>query len=61
MFVQVEVELNSPDNEISESVRWIAHGPRCEVKKYSGYTINGCDYHTKSRDNEQVQQNSEKN
>ncbi|XP_024172237.1 uncharacterized protein LOC112178311 [Rosa chinensis] len=36
---RVELELNSPENEISESLRWLAHGPR--------YTVNGSDYHTK--------------
>lgn len=39
-------------------MRWIAHGPREEVIKYSGYAINGCDYHTKSHDDSHVQQNS---
>ncbi|KAM5554055.1 hypothetical protein ABKV19_026006, partial [Rosa sericea] len=55
---KVELELNIPENEISETLRWLAHGPRCEVKKFSGYTVNGSDYHTKAWDNEHVQQNS---
>ncbi|KAM1807924.1 hypothetical protein ACFX11_030863 [Malus domestica] len=56
--MQVEDELNVPNNHISETLRWIAHGPRDEVTKYSGYSVNGCNFHTKSRDDSQVTQNS---
>ncbi|XP_050160368.1 uncharacterized protein LOC126633878 [Malus sylvestris] len=55
---KVEDELNVPNNHISETLRWIAHGPRDEVTKYSGYSVNGCNFHTKSRDDSQVTQNS---
>ena len=56
--MQVEDELNVPNNHISETLRWISHGPRYEVTKYFGCSVNGCNFHTKSRDASQVTQNS---
>ena len=56
-YIQVADELNSSNN-ISNTLNWIAHGPRFDVIKYPGYIINGCQYHTKDRDNLRVNQNS---
>lgn len=56
--MQVEDELVDPNNDISSTLKWIAEGPREAVKKYAGYSIDGCHFHTKSHDNSHVQQNS---
>nr|CAN69065.1 hypothetical protein VITISV_021314 [Vitis vinifera] len=46
-----EVEVAIVDKEpLSETLRWIAHGPTHYVSKYHGYVINGCRYNTKDRD-----------
>ncbi|RVW59097.1 hypothetical protein CK203_113303 [Vitis vinifera] len=44
--------------DISNTLRWLAHGPTHQVVKYLGYIINGCRYHTKERDMTCVTQNS---
>ncbi|RVW62174.1 hypothetical protein CK203_062575 [Vitis vinifera] len=44
--------------DISNTLRWLAHGPTHQVVKYPGYIINGCRYHTKERDMTCVTQNS---
>ncbi|KAL6350674.1 hypothetical protein AAG906_028127 [Vitis piasezkii] len=43
---------------ISETLRWIAHGPTHYVSKYHGYVINGSHYNTKDCDELRVTQNS---
>ena len=55
---KVEQQLNSSSHGISESLRWIAQGPRLEVIKYSGYVINDCRFYTKELDDARVVQNS---
>lgn len=50
--------LNEPNNNISNKLEWIAHGPCQEVYKYSGYDINGYRYHTKELDDKRINQNS---
>src|ERR1051325_10228490 len=45
--------------QVSDNLRWIAHGPHPCVITYNGYVINGCRYHTKCLDNNQSVQNSE--
>ncbi|TYJ99669.1 transposase [Cucumis melo var. makuwa] len=44
--------------EISDNLRWIAHGPHPFVIKYNSYAINGYHYHTKSYDKNRSVQNS---
>ena len=44
--------------EVSDSLRWIAHGPHPFVIKYNSYVVNGCHYHTKSHDQNRNVQNS---
>ncbi|RVW24082.1 hypothetical protein CK203_091324 [Vitis vinifera] len=54
-----EVEVVIADKEpISETLRWMAHGPTHYVAKYHGYVINGCQYNTKDHDELRVTQNS---
>ena len=48
-FKQVEVAIADKE-PLSETLRWIAHGPTHYVSKYHGYVINGCRYNTKDRD-----------
>ncbi|XP_058202686.1 uncharacterized protein LOC131317134 [Rhododendron vialii] len=55
---KVADELNSNKKHISNTLKWIAQGPRFDVIKYSGYIINGYRFHTKDRDNSRVTQNS---
>ncbi|KAA0053269.1 transposase [Cucumis melo var. makuwa] len=43
---------------VSNTIRWLAHGPNCGVMTYEGYMVNGCSYHTKSRDDHRTVQNS---
>ncbi|KAL9422451.1 hypothetical protein AB3S75_034677 [Citrus x aurantiifolia] len=40
--LKIEQQLNSSSHGISESLRWIAQGPRLEVIKYSEYVVNDC-------------------
>ena len=55
MQIEVAIGNNEP---ISETLKWIAHGPSHYVSKYHGYVINGCRYHTKERDDLRATQNS---
>ncbi|KAL4037167.1 hypothetical protein IC575_000754 [Cucumis melo] len=43
---------------VSNTIRWLAHGPNCGVMTYEGYMVNGCSYHTKSRGDNRTVQNS---
>ncbi|KAL4038582.1 hypothetical protein IC575_002204 [Cucumis melo] len=54
----VALALEVPQNSITHSLRWIAHGPSPDMATYSGYMINGYYYHTKSRDDIRRVQNS---
>ena len=49
LFIQVEVAIGN-EEPVSETLKWIAHGPSHYVFKYHDYVINGCHYHTKERD-----------
>ncbi|KAA0053557.1 hypothetical protein E6C27_scaffold190G001230 [Cucumis melo var. makuwa] len=55
---KVEMELATGDVEVSDNLRWIAHGPHPIVTTYNSYAINGCHYHTKSQDKNKTVQNS---
>lgn len=57
-YVQVAHELSHQNNNISENLRWITHGPRFKVIKYQGYSVNKCRYHVKGKDDQRVHQNS---
>ena len=48
LSIQVEVSI-AKHEPISETLRWITHGPNHYVSKYHGYIINGCRCHTKER------------
>ncbi|KAL0546957.1 hypothetical protein IC582_016876 [Cucumis melo] len=43
---------------VSNTIRWFAQGPNCGVMTYERYMVNGCSYHTKSRDDHRTVQNS---
>ena len=57
LSIQVEVVIGN-EKPISETFKWIAHGPSHYVFKYHGYVINGCHYHTKDRDDLRATENS---
>ena len=50
-------EVGKKEN-ISKELEVLAMGPNRAAKKFSGYVINGCRYHTKSRDAKCTTQNS---
>ena len=56
-FKQVKVAIADKE-PISETLRWIAHGPTHYVSKYHGDVINGSHYNTKYRDELRVTHNS---
>ncbi|KAL0559505.1 hypothetical protein IC582_004118 [Cucumis melo] len=58
LSTRVALALEVPKNSITPSLRWIAHGPSPHVATYSGYIINGYQYHTKRRDDIRRVQNS---
>ena len=51
--LQVEEKGN-----ISDTLKWLACGPREYTTKYDGYLINGCIFHIKSIENVRSTQNS---
>ncbi|TYK02903.1 transposase [Cucumis melo var. makuwa] len=55
---EVASEIGMGNVEISDNLRWIAHGPHPFVIKYNSYVINGCRYHTESYDKNRSVQNS---
>uniref|UniRef100_A0A9I9ECX2 Uncharacterized protein n=1 Tax=Cucumis melo TaxID=3656 RepID=A0A9I9ECX2_CUCME len=52
---QVAYEIGMGNVEISDNLRWIAHGPHHFVIKYNSYTINGCRFHTESYDKKNLE------
>ncbi|KAL6218569.1 hypothetical protein ACLB2K_011779 [Fragaria x ananassa] len=55
---RVEEQLMIPENNISETVRWIAAGPCHEVAKFSSYIVDGAQFYTKLLDDVRACQNS---
>ncbi|KAA0033120.1 uncharacterized protein E6C27_scaffold269G002580 [Cucumis melo var. makuwa] len=55
---EVASEIGMGNVEISDNLRWIAHGPHPFVIKYNSYVINGCRYHTEYYDKNRSVQNS---
>ena len=53
LSIQVEVAIGN-EEPVSETLKWIGHGPSRYVFKYHGYVINGCHYHTKECDDLQA-------
>ena len=43
---------------ISETLKWLEHGPKTYATKYHGYLINGCRFHVKILENVRATQNS---
>ncbi|XP_024163761.2 uncharacterized protein LOC112170658 [Rosa chinensis] len=56
--IRVGQQLDDPESNISETVRWIAEGPSHEVARFNSYKIDGVQFYTKSLDNVRVCQNS---
>ena len=57
LSIQFEVAIGN-EELVSETLKWIVHGPSHYVFKYHVYVINGCRYHTKERDDLWATQNS---
>ncbi|KAL5583046.1 hypothetical protein UlMin_015488 [Ulmus minor] len=55
---KIETELARPENKISQQIRWLAHEPKREVLRYSGYGIGGYYYNTSDHDSRNTTQNS---
>ncbi|KAL0549236.1 hypothetical protein IC582_013717 [Cucumis melo] len=53
--IVVAYEIGMGNVEISDNLRWIAHGPHHFVIKYNSYTINGCRFHTESYDKKNLE------
>lgn len=54
----MQEEQQISENVVSNTLKWVAQGPRLDVIKFPGYIINGCRYQTKERDATRVNQNS---
>ncbi|KAK9289285.1 hypothetical protein L1049_017761 [Liquidambar formosana] len=52
----IQVQEKSSSSSVSNTLKWLARGPREELMSYSGYIINGIRFHTK--DAEKSTQNS---
>ncbi|CAE6176640.1 unnamed protein product [Arabidopsis arenosa] len=37
-----------PETEHEETIKWLAYGPRCSARSYTGYIVNGQRFHTSS-------------
>lgn len=46
------------DGKVSDTIKWLACGPRKFMNKYKGFLVNGYILHTKSIENERTTQNS---
>lgn len=57
--MQVSSELEESRDSISETLRWMSHGPQPQVLSYNGYIINGYRFFTKKRDDSSSVQNSD--
>ncbi|XP_024195897.1 uncharacterized protein LOC112199069 [Rosa chinensis] len=51
-------EFSNPNNDISETLRWIADGPNPDVPTFCSYMVNGVHFNTKERDDVRKVQNS---
>ncbi|KAK2635187.1 hypothetical protein Ddye_029979 [Dipteronia dyeriana] len=54
---KVASEIENQEN-VSSTLKWVAHGPCPNVVQYHGYNINNCRFHTFDRDSDRVTQNS---
>ena len=55
---RIDSELSRSGDLISETLKWLASGPRMDVLSYSGFATNGYCFHTKSHDDRSIVQNS---
>ncbi|XP_024163941.1 uncharacterized protein LOC112170899 [Rosa chinensis] len=57
-FSKVVNEMRFADNDVPETIRWLAGGPKKEVPTFGGYHVNGVDFNTSERDKVRSVQNS---
>ncbi|KAL6178969.1 hypothetical protein ACLB2K_050485 [Fragaria x ananassa] len=55
---QVANQLRLTSDKVSQTLRWMAAGPKNQVPTYAAYHVNGVDYNTKERDSVRSFQNS---
>ncbi|KAM5549566.1 hypothetical protein ABKV19_000808, partial [Rosa sericea] len=55
---RVANEMRFADNDVPETIRWLAGGPKKEVPTFGGYHVNGVDFNTLERDKVRSVQNS---
>ena len=56
---QVQFWLAQSPNDVSKTIRWLAHRPYMVVLSYYSYDINGYSSYTEGYDNKNIMQNSE--
>lgn len=56
--MKVAYEVTQDNDDISDTLRWLADKPNKNVLKYHAYKINGVQFHTTARDNVRSVQNS---
>ncbi|KAL6213606.1 hypothetical protein ACLB2K_013053 [Fragaria x ananassa] len=55
---RVANQLRLKSDKVSQTLRWMAAGPKSQVPTYAAYHVNGVDYNTKERDGVRSFQNS---
>ncbi|KAL6218703.1 hypothetical protein ACLB2K_011913 [Fragaria x ananassa] len=55
---RVANQLRLKSDKVSQTLRWMAAGPKNQVPTYAAYHVNGVDYNTKERDGVRSFQNS---
>ncbi|KAL6226022.1 hypothetical protein ACLB2K_004869 [Fragaria x ananassa] len=55
---KVANQLRLKSDKVSQTLRWMAAGPKNQVPTYAAYHVNGVDYNTKERDGVRSFQNS---
>ena len=46
----IDAQLTNSSNSVSNTLRWLAHGPHMIVSSYCEYSINGYYFYTKAHD-----------
>ncbi|XP_021768464.1 uncharacterized protein LOC110732769 [Chenopodium quinoa] len=55
---RVMSQLSTTPNDVSDTLRWLAYGSKCQVISYEGYDINGYSFYTSRQDDKTTMQNS---
>ena len=55
---KVMSQLSQTNHNVSDTIKWLAYGPKFQVSSYEVYAINGYVFHTKRQDEKSKMQNS---